>query len=116
MEQGSLGQFRGAIGFTFLVNQERELDSCFFSEKARIGHVAQSDCRQRGPFILKSLFVFAQLRNVLAAEDSTVVTEKDKNGRACGPQRAKADAVPVRIWKRDPGKPAAERFGHAGHS
>jgi hypothetical protein len=65
---------------------------------------------------LKSLFVFAQLRDVLAAEDSPVVTEEDQNCRPLSPERAKADAVTVRIWKRDPSQPAAERFSHAGHS
>lgn len=116
MEQGSLSQCSGAIGFALLVHQERKLYACLFPEKTRVGHVAEADGRQPGSSALKRLFVFAQLRNVFAAEDSAVVTEEDKDGWAFGPQRSEPDAVTVRIGKRDPGKLAAQRFGHAGHS
>jgi hypothetical protein len=116
MEQGSLAQFHGAIGLSVLVNQERKFDPGLFPKKTRVGHTTQPDCRQFGPFVLKSLFVFAQLRDVFTAEDSAVVAKEDKNGRTFGPQRAEPDALTVSIWKSDSGKLAAERFSHAEHS
>jgi hypothetical protein len=37
-------------------------------------------------FLLELSFKFAQLRDVLSAEDSTVVTKKDHHGRSALPQ------------------------------
>jgi len=45
--------------------------------------------------------VFAQLRDVLAAKDSSIVPKKNQNGRLLGPQRAKKNLPPVAIGKND---------------
>jgi hypothetical protein len=67
-------------------------------------------------FTFELSFKFAQLRDVLSAEDSTVVPKKDHNSRSAFPQGAKARRLAIGVRERDSGKLAAERFSHAGHS
>jgi hypothetical protein len=43
--------------------------------------------------------MFAQLRDVLAAENSSIVTEKNQHGRLSGPQGAKANLPRIAIRK-----------------
>jgi hypothetical protein len=57
--------------------------------------------------------VFAQLRDVLAAKDSAVMSQKNQNGSLPGPQRAKTNLLPIAIRKDDLCEPAAERIFHA---
>jgi hypothetical protein len=64
----------------------------------------------------KSLFIGAQLRDMLAAKDSTVMPQEDEYGRLPQPQRAEAQFVTVRVRKLDHGEPAVERGFHASHS
>lgn len=57
--------------------------------------------------------MFAQLRDVLAAKDSAVMSQKNQNGGLPGPQRAKTNLLPIAIRKGDLCEPAAERIFHA---
>jgi hypothetical protein len=59
--------------------------------------------------------VLAQLRDVLAAEDSAVVAKKDEDGGIGFPERAQADGFAEGIGERDIGELPAEGFGHDGH-
>ena len=54
----------------------------------------------------------AQLRDVLAAEDSTVMAEEHHHGRLVNPQRAEPDFFAVYIRQRNHGKLAVERSFH----
>jgi hypothetical protein len=56
--------------------------------------------------------VIAQLRNVLAAEDSTVVPKEDYDGGGIGPEIAEADRAFLAIGEGDSGEPRAERGIH----
>jgi hypothetical protein len=53
--------------------------------------------------------VFAQLRDVLAAEHSTVVPQKHEHRWAFGPQRAELYRTVVGVGQDDPRKLCAER-------
>jgi hypothetical protein len=88
VRQGSFAQFDGLIGHTFFINQKRKRDAGFLAELAGVVRTSQSNGNELCSFILKSLLVFAQLRYVLAAEDSTPVAEKNNNRRMAGPQRS----------------------------
>ena len=57
--------------------------------------------------------MFAQLRDVLAAKDSSIVPEKYQNGRLLGPQNAEKNLPPVAIGKNDLCKSATEGLFHA---
>lgn len=74
--------------------------------------VSKADSDEVGPLLLKFHLMFAQLRDVLAAEDSTVVAKEDDHGRPLGPQRSKLDRVAVGIRQRDGSKTGADGIGH----
>lgn len=88
MEQVRGFQFGGAIGSSFGIDQEREGDAGLLAKQARVVHIAEADCGQRGSGLLEFALVFAQLRDVLAAEDSTIVAQKNYHGGMLLPERA----------------------------
>ena len=90
VEQGSVAQTHSFIGFALVIYQKRELDTGFLAEKLGIARIAKADHGQMRAFLLELSFKFAQLRDVLSAEDSTVVAEKDHHGRSTLPQGAEA--------------------------
>jgi len=112
VQQVPLAKTGGTIGDAVLVNQKGKCNACFFPEQLCVIAIAQADGCQLRPQVLKLDFVFAQLRNVLAAEDSTVVTEKHDNGRRLLPERSQAHFVAVRIRQRDSGERFAELVHH----
>src|SRR5579864_2978615 len=61
---------------------------------------------------MESLFIGAQLRDVLAAENSPVMPQEDDYGWLPQPQRTKAQFVAVGIRKLNHRKPAVERGFH----
>jgi hypothetical protein len=86
VQQVCITKFRNSIGFPLLVDQQRKGDARFFTKQPRVVAVPQSDGRQSGSLVTKRLFVFAQLRDVLAAKNSSIVTQKNDHGRLTGPQ------------------------------
>ena len=48
--------------------------------------IAQADGRQPGSFLAECSFMVAQLRDVLAAEDSSVVAKKGDHRGVVGPE------------------------------
>lgn len=106
-------QFRCAISLAGFVDQKRKGDARFFTEDARVITVAQSDRGKSGSFVPEGLLVFAQLRDMLAAKDSSVVPEKNQNSGLAGPQGAKTNLLPIAIGKGDLLEPATERIFHS---
>jgi len=76
MEQGSVPQFNRFVGFALFVDQEGKLDAGLLAEEFCVVHIAQPDRGQARALPAKLFFKFAQLRDVLAAEDSTVMAKK----------------------------------------
>ena len=103
-------QAGGVVRQPLLVDQQRKRNARILPEQARIGCVAESDGRQVGAPLSEGLLVCAQLRDVLAAEDSTVVAQEDHHGRLPLPKRAQADLAAIRIGQHDRRK----RFGEHG--
>jgi hypothetical protein len=56
--------------------------------------------------------VFAQLRDVLATENSAVVAEKNQSGGLRGPQGSKTYLPSIAIWKDNLREFAAEGIFH----
>ena len=71
-----VGEF---VGLAFGVDEEGEVNAGFFLEEAGVTGVAEADGGEGGVFGLEGGLVFAQLRDVFAAEDSAVVAEEDKD-------------------------------------
>jgi len=105
-------QIGDLIGAPVLVDQQRKADTGIFSKHARVIAIAQPDRRQVYSFRPKPALIFAQLRDVLAAENSTVMAQKHDRGRLFFPQRSEPDLEPVRVRQFDRGKRLAERVRH----
>jgi hypothetical protein len=79
VEQVGVLQFQRLIGLTLVVHQQRKAYARLFTECPGISAVAQSHCRQCGSAFAKRILVGAQLRGVLAAENSTVVPQENNH-------------------------------------
>jgi len=108
MQQIGIAQLDGAVGLAFFVDEEREGDSGLLAEVAGVTDVAQPYGDDLCAFGSDGLFVFAQLRDVLTAENSTVMAKEDDYGRAVRPQGAEPNGVAFGVWQCNVGKPAAE--------
>jgi hypothetical protein len=109
-------QAHGLVGFAFFVDEKREVDSGFVAEEAGILGVSQADHGDACAFFLEGCFRCAQLRDMLSAEDSTIMPQKHDHRRPLFPQRTQPRGLAFRVRERDVGELAAIGFGHAGHS
>ncbi len=107
MEEIRRAEPRGLISLAMVIDQKQELDSCFLAKRASVVGVAQADGGQRSSFVPEGLLVFAQLRDVFAAKNSSVMAEKDEHRRAVDPERSEPDFLAIRVGKRNLGEPAA---------
>lgn len=73
------------IGLSVLVHQQWKSNAGFVAKRLRVGKVSQSDGGQPRSLIDKRWLVITQLRDVLAAEDSPVMTKEDEHRRAAFP-------------------------------
>ena len=106
-------QFGGAVRGALHINQKRKRDASLFPECARILKIAHPNRREIGTARLDFTLMFAQLRDVLAAKHSAVMTQKNDDRWLRLPQRAEAHGTLVGIGKNDCGQLGAEAFcGH----
>jgi hypothetical protein len=68
------------------VDQERKIDAGFFAENTGIVSVPKADGGERSVLGGEFSLVLAQLRDVLAAKDSSIVAKKHDNGVMALPQ------------------------------
>ena len=97
VEQGSVAQADDFIGFAFVIDEKRELNARFLAEKPGIAGIAQANHGQMRAFLLELGFEFAQLRDMLFAENSTVMPKKDHHGRSGFPQGAEPRRLAVGV-------------------
>jgi hypothetical protein len=88
VKQGGVAQAKSFVSLAFVVNEKRELDAGFLAKKLGIAGVAQPNNSEVSAFLLKFGFEFAQLRDVLSAEDSTVMAKEDHDSGSTLPQGA----------------------------
>jgi hypothetical protein len=69
-----VAQSNSFICQTLFVDQKREVYARLIAEEPRVANVAQPDGGNSCAFLLEFFFVCAQLRDMLAAKNSTVVT------------------------------------------
>lgn len=86
MKDGARSQARRAIRLASLIDQEREGDAGLLAKDLCVVPVAQADGRKTRAFFSKRLLALAQLRDVLTAENSTVVSQEYENDGPVGPQ------------------------------
>ena len=90
-------QFRGFVSCSLGINEKRERDASFLTKKPSVVQIAKSNGGERGSGLGKSVFVFAQLRDKLAAEDSTVMPQEHNHRQILLPQRAKTNFTAARF-------------------
>ena len=105
-------QLDGPISLPLLIDQKRESDAGLVAKLAGINPVSQPDCSEGCSLVAESLYVLAQLRGMLAAKDSSVVTQKNNDSRLFVPQRSEPDVSSIAIRECDEGQLAAERTLH----
>jgi len=97
MKERAVPETRSTICLPLGINQKWECDSSLLAKYLGVLCVTQTDGGQPSAFIAECLFVVAQLRDVLAAEDSSIVA---KEGDHCGvirPERAESDRPSFRV-------------------
>ena len=90
VQKGSVAQADSFIGQTLFVDQQRELYAGLIAEEPRIADVAQPHGGNVRAFLLEFFFECAQLRDMLATKNSTIVTQEDQHSRFALPQGAQA--------------------------
>jgi hypothetical protein len=103
------------VGLTVFVDEEGEVDAGFLLEEAGVVCIAKADGGEGGALFAKGLLVLAQLRDVLAAEDSAVMAKEYEDGRTVFPEGSEADGFAESVWENDAGESLAKGFGHNGH-
>jgi hypothetical protein len=93
MKQVCAPQSCDFICFSLFINEQGKLDAGFFLKNSRIVAVPQADCCQGRTLLEKELLVFAQLRDVLAAENSSIVPKKHHDGGSMLPQSPQANLI-----------------------
>jgi len=101
------GQIGDGIRLACFVDQERKIDAGFFAENTGIVAVSEADGSERSALGCEFLLVLAQLRDVLAAKNSSVVTKKHNDSGVALPQRAEADVLTVGVRQHNVGEPFA---------
>jgi hypothetical protein len=104
-----------SIRFAFFINEQGEGDTRFVAKSACIDAVPKSHCGQVRSAGSEDLFVRAQLRDVLTAEDSPIMAQEDYHCRLVNPQRTKAEFPAVYIRQANHGKAAIESGVHGLH-
>ena len=112
MKQIGYAQVCDLVGLALFVNEQGEVDCGFVPEDARIVAVAEADGREGSTFVQEGLLVFAQLRDVLAAKNSSIVAKKHDDGRLPLPQRSEANLLAESVGKNDGCEATAESFRH----
>ena len=101
MQERALQQADGAISLPLGVDQKWEADSSLLAKNLSVVSVAETNGSQPRTFVSERLFVAAQLRDVLAAEYSSVVAQEHNHSWAVGPERAKAHQPSGRVGQND---------------
>jgi hypothetical protein len=91
----------------FLIDKQRKRDSGLFAEELGVVPIAQSNCRDAGSSAPEFCLVFAQLRDVLAAEDSAIVPQKSHHCWRFCPDRSKRELIAFGIRQADACQPCA---------
>ena len=101
MQQGSAPQTCRPVCLPPLIHQQRKADASLRPKRLRVAEIAQPDGRQRRSLIPKGLLMIAQLRNVLAAEDSPIMPQESDHRRPLLPQRSQSHRPRFRVRKHN---------------
>jgi hypothetical protein len=104
MKDVGLLELERGVRFPVFVNEQRETDAGVFNERSSEVDIAESNRREFGAAFLELRLMLAQLRDVLTAEDSTVMAKEYDYRWIARPERTESNGVAVRIRQRDVGE------------
>jgi hypothetical protein len=78
-------ELHDVVCFAFFVNEQGEGDPRFVAKSTGVNAISKSQGGECCAAVPESSFVRAQLRDVLAAEDSPVVAQENNHGRLAEP-------------------------------
>ena len=111
VEEVTLPEARGFVGVALFIDEQGEGDPRLLAEEASVVGVTQTDSGEGGAGFLDLLLVIAQLRNMVAAEDSPVVAQEDQHCGSVFPQGTQADCLAVGIREFNGGEGGAQGVG-----
>ena len=106
-----IGEF---VGLAVGVDEERKVDAGLLLKEAGVASVAEADGGEGGVFGTEGGLVFAQLRDMLATENSAVVAKEDEDGGIGFPEGTEADGIAGGVGEGDVGETLAKGVGHIG--
>lgn len=112
MQDVGFFQSGGFVGEAIFIDQQWKIDTGVLAKHAGVTPVAESDGGQVQALLAELRFVFAQLRDMLAAENSTIMAQKHDNGGLFFPKGAKADGISISIGQGNVRQTVAERVRH----
>ena len=112
MEQRRGSEAGRAIRLPPLVNQKGERDTGFLTEQTGVAQVTEPNGGETSPLAPECMLMLAQLRDVLAAEESAVVAKESEDRGAVGPQRAESNLVAFGVGYNDTRELRTERLLH----
>ena len=90
-----------------LIDEQRKRDPGFFPEEPGVVPIAEPDGGDADSAAIQFGLVFAQLRDMLSAEDSAIVPEKSHQRRRFSPDRSKHYLISFTIRQTDARQPCA---------
>ncbi len=111
VEEVTLPEVRGLVRAALFVDQQGEGDPGVLAEEAGVVGVPQADGGEGGAGLLDLRLVIAQLRDMVAAEDSPVVAQEDQHRGSIFPQRTEANFLAVWIREFNGGEAGTQRVG-----
>ncbi len=85
------------VSNSLLIHQQRKSNPTLFPEELCVSRIAQPYRRKLSPRIGEITLMLAQLRDVLTAENSPIMTKKNEHRRTPLPKRAEPYLASVRI-------------------
>jgi len=85
----------------FFINKQRKCNAGLIPEELGIVPIAQADGRDADSSAVEFWLAFTQLRDMFAAEDSSVVPQKSYDCRRFCPDRSEYDLIAFGIGQTD---------------
>ena len=113
MEEVGLPETRNLVSATLFIDQQGEGDPCLVAKEPSVVGVPKTDCGEAGTGFLDPRLMIAQLRDMLAAEDSSIVAQENEHRGSFFPQGPEADSLAVWVFELNGGEGGTQ--GVCGH-
>ena len=113
VEEVGLPEIRDLVSATLFIDQQGEGDPCLVAKEPSVVGVPKTDCGEAGTGFLDLRLMIAQLRDMPAAEDSSIVAQENEHRGSFFPQGPEADSLAVWVFELNGGEGGTQ--GVCGH-